>query len=894
MLKKSLAVMLVCFLFLPSLLLPKGEAVAAADTMAWYKATAQTQSNDLNDVTVNKSQVYVAVGDEGTVLASKDARDWTSAYLASVDNLKSVATDGKRFVAVGDHGALLSSADGFSWTKNKINQVFTIGELIPATDQKKHYADYSVNWKMNFQQAWLDTTSVIWDGKRFVAIATWTLTTGKRKTADEYAESSAFIRGWALLTSPDGSTWTLRMTDAVGSKLVYGGGKYVAMADRTVSVSTNLTTWKTVLPDAIKSRSAVGFNDMMYANGAFMAIGWDGNMSASTGTVYTSTDALSWQEIKNPKEIGRARDKKTQQQYGKPNGFTDLSMQSLLWDGKQYWIAGYNGMMLRSSDGKVWEYWADKESYADSVDYENTTGAYANINKLIYDGSRYLMVGNRGTIILSDRMTHAEVVRQRPAPNFSYIAYIGSNRYVAGGASGDVYESTDGYRWEHTELPYPAPYYSWDGLAVNGSAAILVGHAGFGDTEYFYSPRPGDWENKPFPDDLRVVSHVSYKDGKFYVYASNGYVTSSDGLIWSKLMKTAPVMGSVTSNGKVFVGLAGFNQSGIYEGQLYTSTDGKKWTKQTTKLNNITYHLTAESVLWNGKQFVTSGGYAVPITNRIDVPGFPMAATSASGSTWTMKKSSMDINHVATSGSQYVGVGKNGLFSSTDGLTYKAAPTLTNRRLYTVLWDGEKFIVGGANGTLLTSKKPPAASASAAITETTLKFNLHEDDNDPLVIEQTPVSGPTSPAATSSVTELAPGNTDGKTSVADRERRIAAVKQIGAQYQYQVVESTHGRDRIVNLESTESLEYQSFTGDEYANRLTFNVFFNGIDTRQINAASDIISLHTGVAAKEAADWLQGLIDGKTDADGFATVGGVSIQYLLLLNLNDNGNLMLQY
>ncbi len=87
-------------------------------------------------------RLFVAVGDQGTVLMSRDGRKWTAATWAS-DDLHGVAWGGtqgeERFVAVGQGGTILTSADGKQWT--------------PAAGQGSD-----------------DLNAVAWCGSRFIAV----------------------------------------------------------------------------------------------------------------------------------------------------------------------------------------------------------------------------------------------------------------------------------------------------------------------------------------------------------------------------------------------------------------------------------------------------------------------------------------------------------------------------------------------------------------------------------------------------------------------------------------------------------------------------------------------------------------------------------------------------
>jgi hypothetical protein len=719
LLKKIFVFVLVCLLPLSSLPITDAEAAAALDTLSWYDAMGQAQSNDLQDVAVNKSKIYVAVGDEGTLLYSGDAREWKENHLAGTANLKAVATDGQQFVAVGEKGNLLTSPDGYSWTRSKLDKAFTIGQLTAVSDQKDYNTGYTIKWNTPFQPQWLAISSVIWDGKRFVAIGRWEVTTGARKTGSQQEHPSATVRGHVLLTSPNGSKWEMRSSTFAGRKLVFGGGKYIAISERTLSISSDLVKWTTYFPDVMKTRDAVQFMDMTYANGNFIAIGWDGNVSFQTGTLYTSRDGVNWKEIvdKGAKNL---------------SVLTHQAIRSILWDGEQYWITGYKGTVLRSGNGTEWEKWGDRVTSQNPFYYEDWAGAEATVNKMIYDGSRYLMVGNRGTIIVSEHLTEAEVVRQRTPTDFTQILFDGGERYIARGQAGDIFESQDGYQWKKTTFNYPIADFFWSGFACGKGIALAVGYdlsvpKGKEDNVLLYSPSPGLWEKKILPVKLSSLFEISYTNGKFYLTGWEGYYTSADGITWSKLIKTTPLMRNIVSNGKVFLGRAMYSDAEVSSDQLFISSDGVKWKKIERQLNNKQYSFYSHNLQWTGKQFVATVGN--PYSENGEAPAYAYSyASSTNGSTWAFKNMSQQIKDFAYNGKQFAGLADGGLYSSADGITYKATRASTGKEMEQIIWDGDKFIAVGAGGTILVSKKPPAGPLPW--TELTEVYTLHDGVSD--------------------------------------------------------------------------------------------------------------------------------------------------------------------
>ncbi|KLP38597.1 hypothetical protein ABR36_11715, partial [Enterobacter ludwigii] len=76
---------------------------------------------------VNGKILYVAVGDNGTILTAAESGPgpgaWTLAMSNTAENLRGIVfTEGKdnKFYAVGDNGTLVTSTDGTAWTASTL------------------------------------------------------------------------------------------------------------------------------------------------------------------------------------------------------------------------------------------------------------------------------------------------------------------------------------------------------------------------------------------------------------------------------------------------------------------------------------------------------------------------------------------------------------------------------------------------------------------------------------------------------------------------------------------------------------------------------------------------------------------------------------------------------
>ena len=140
------------------------------------------------------------------------------------------------------------------------------------------------------------------------------------------------------------------------------------------------------------------------------------------------------------------------------------------------------------------------------------------------------------------------------------------------------------------------------------------------------------------------------------------------------------------STGEAFRALAASGNTivaGGSNGTLYTSTDGRKWSRQTFRYNN---HIHALS--WTGKYFVAVGEGG-------------LVATSTNGSSWTKRQSrtNRDLNALAYVNKRLWTVGDDGvvLLSYNDGVSWLAASSGTDKNLNAVTGTASEVIIAGEN-----------------------------------------------------------------------------------------------------------------------------------------------------------------------------------------------------
>lgn len=382
-----------------------GALVTSPDGVTWTLRTTPTQSN-LWSVDYGAGR-YVVTGQSGNngrnILTSTDGVTWTTSITGPYQgtHLLGVATNNTTTVAVGNGGAITSSSDLATWTQRSSGTTGNLSDITYAGG--KFVAISSSNGAV--------TTST--DG------ATWTVqtTTGLTNTVlqgitYDTATSNYVIvgNGGGIWTSPDATTWTVRTSPTTANlrKVTAANGKLVAVSQSgEVIVTTNATTTWT-RPLAGTGRA---FADVAFGNNTWVAVG--------TGTVYTSSDAATWNDAT----------------------FASVNFVAVKFIQGNFIALANNHTYFTSTDGTNWQ---GRSSGAFDPMLDAVAVSTAN-------GTRFVGVGNYGTILTGG------VPSMPGSRTVNVIAgqRVDLNAHVSGS-------------------PVPVTY-SWtkDGSAINGQTSYL-------------------------------------------------------------------------------------------------------------------------------------------------------------------------------------------------------------------------------------------------------------------------------------------------------------------------------------------------------------------------------------------------------------------------------------
>ena len=292
--------------------------------ITWETVDSLPQDDTLFSVTFG-NDLFVAVGESGTIITSPDGAIWTQQHSGTTTVIRSVSYCKDRFVAVGDSGKILSSTDGKTWasipsgtglslrSSTYGNEMFLIvcwdgttltsldgltwvinptviggtrihsvtygnGLFAAAMDSAVWTSTDGIVWTCPVVSAFLSLRSICYCGNHFIVIAT-----GNYYYSD-------------FITSPDGIIWDMHNRYGKGAfyTATYGNGQYVLVGNFNVGMSIAPICRKSISynADFTMSLESLCFDSYLipysvtYGNNKFVAVGTGG------GIVYGKADSL--------------------------------------------------------------------------------------------------------------------------------------------------------------------------------------------------------------------------------------------------------------------------------------------------------------------------------------------------------------------------------------------------------------------------------------------------------------------------------------------------------------------------------------------------------------------------------------------------------------------------
>ena len=514
--------------------------------------------------------LFIGSNNYGYMTYSSDGVTWTNSAQINASGFSAPAIwDGTKYIAFSTaQGNYATSTDGINWTLNcsisliqyysslffngkPIGLGFTGADIVEGPSAQVVMQSGTWAYTVAAQSA-LNPRVVGYNGTDlYVAVGsggtiltspdgqTWT---ARVSALNDNFDKVAYLNGnWIvmggsgtgenLLTSPDGITWTARTAGtAIYNYAAYGAGVYVVVgASGAVYSSPDLVTWTS------RSAGANTFNDVIFANGVFVAVG-------DSNSVYSSSDGITWTLRTATGSFSR-----------------------IIYANGLFVVVGGAGAIFTSPDGITWT--------------SRTSNTSRSLFDIVWNGSLFVAVGGGGGTPSQDFVRSSDGVTWTLAFKlFSStalplsVSWNGARFIVTNSVDGSITTSTDAVTWQKYGSAFSgAILYS----AYLGGKMIAV-RSGCIQT----SATGLDWVNADNVQYVPTALNRTYKLGnKYYALSTTaGFYQSNDGVTWSAA-RTAPLHSFVgmAYNGSFWLALTGAATN--MPASVYKSTDGLTWTK---------------------------------------------------------------------------------------------------------------------------------------------------------------------------------------------------------------------------------------------------------------------------------------------------------------------------
>lgn len=281
--------------------------LTSPDGVTWTARTPWTATTQINLVWAGNK--FVSFAFSGETATSPDGITWTVrgtvGYL-----MNGVVWTGTQLVLAGRGARIFTSADGITWVQRNKNPgdgqfrdvCWGGGQFVAMGYDYAATSPDGVTWTKVYPLPASGWETVIWASglNLYVAVgengnimtspngSTWTLrTSGTTQflSGIVWTGTQLVVSGGAILTSPDGVTWTVRVATVAGGgtlSLAWNGSLLVNVGGTTIQTSPNGITWT-----ARTNPSGADLYSVIWNGVAFVAVG-------GAGAVLTSPDGITW------------------------------------------------------------------------------------------------------------------------------------------------------------------------------------------------------------------------------------------------------------------------------------------------------------------------------------------------------------------------------------------------------------------------------------------------------------------------------------------------------------------------------------------------------------------------------------------------------------------------
>ena len=317
-------------------------------------------SEDINGLAFG-NQSYVAVGAEGRILYSEDARDWVLRTTENLAPLNGVAVDSLgNYVAVGGGATILRSEDSISWVAaSDIPELIGDGKLNAVASKTDGFVAVGDSGAIL-----LSTEGDIWNATEPV------VTSRLNSVATNNSSSVAVGDGAVILLNEGSAEWTQQDPAGVTVNLtsvLYAQGQFTAVGETgTILTSPDGITWTAQVSGTSENLLSVGYGNFT-AGGYWAAVG-------ESGGIFVSVDnGLSWSS---------------------KNSGTPEALRTVSFGQQNFLSAGTGGTVLSSNNSSEW--------------FSRPIGTDYALNDSAFFNGVFTLVGDFQTIVTSGRIEERE------------------------------------------------------------------------------------------------------------------------------------------------------------------------------------------------------------------------------------------------------------------------------------------------------------------------------------------------------------------------------------------------------------------------------------------------------------------------------------------------------
>lgn len=354
----------------------RGRILSSANGTSWNRETSGTPDR-LNSVRF-ANNLFVAIGENGTTLTSPNGTAWTKRSQGSVRDLDGMTQGAGLIVVAGKAGTILTSSNGTHFVQqntsvtNDLHGVGYANGLFVAVGEPEIIISSSnaVQWQTRHNSGTSSLKNVRHGPNGWVAVGT----------------------EGVILASLDGLTWTPRESGTQNdlNDVVHGNGLYVVVGDNlppngTMLVSSDGVTWS-------RRPQFIGKNlrSVNYLNNTFIATANDENFIVSSNAVQWDL-RLTLSNVFYPS--------------------SPYNLRAATFAADTWVIVGNAGNARSSRDAMNWT--------------SHSIPTVENLHGVAFLNNRFVVVGNRGTILQSDPIGPRPILAGRIIGNTFQVTVTG-------------------------------------------------------------------------------------------------------------------------------------------------------------------------------------------------------------------------------------------------------------------------------------------------------------------------------------------------------------------------------------------------------------------------------------------------------------------------------------